>query len=387
MRSKPDVVKSLAILGIVILVGAALWFFGGPLFGAEEPPEEERPPTPVTTVTAATGVVRRTAEAVGTTQAREQVLLTAQVTATVEAIAFEEGSLVEEGDLLVQLDAAEARAAVDAAIAVRNEAREALRRAEDLETGRIIAEAEVDERRRRFETAEAEVEQAAAQLDEYTLKAPFSGRIGIRQVSPGSLVTPDTVIATLSTTEPMELHFRLPETLLSQLNPGMEVVAQPRDGDGQEFAGVVTTIDATVDAGTRTVALKAELPNTDGALLPGMFMMVSAVLEVVPDAVLVPEEAILLRGAESFVFIVRDGVAERVTVETGERREGVVEIRAGIEPGVKVISAGLQQISDGQRVEATPAEGPGDGASRRDGYQSARGGHLHDEPQTTGRAG
>jgi membrane fusion protein, multidrug efflux system len=371
MGSKRAFVKFLLIFGIVIVVAAALWFFRDALLGEPAPAREERPPTPVTTVTAATGTVRRTAEAVGSTQAREQVSLTAQVTATVEEIAFEEGSLVEEGDLLVQLDAARARAAVDAAIAVRDEARQALRRAEDLETGRIIAEAEVDERRRRFETAAAEVEQAEALLDEYAIVAPFSGRIGIRQVSPGSLVTPDTVIATLSAIEPMELQFRLPETLLPQLYPGMEVVAQSEDGGGRRFNGTVTTIDAAVDVETRTVALKAEISNADGALLPGMFMMVSAVLEVVPDAVLIPEEAILLRGQESFVFIARDGVAERITVETGDRREGLVEIRAGLEPGARVVIAGLQQISDGQRVSATLAEG---------------GGERHDEMPATGRA-
>jgi membrane fusion protein, multidrug efflux system len=372
MRSKPTFVKFLVVFGIVILVAAALWFFRDALFGEPEPAGEERAPTPVTTVTAATGTVRRTAEAVGTTQAREQVSLTAEVTARIEAIEFEEGSLVEEGDLLVQLDASQARAAVDAAIAVRDEAREALRRAEELDTGRIIAEAEVDERRRRFETAEAEVEQAEAQLDEYAIVAPFSGRIGIRQVSPGFLVTPETVIATLSTIDPIELQFDLPETLLPDLAAGMEVIARPRDDGDRQFEGIVTIVDATVNAGTRTVTLKAELPNADGALLPGMFMMVNAVLEVVPDAVLVPEEAILLRGEESFVFIVRDGIAQRVTVETGERRAGVVEIRAGLEPGASVVIAGLQQISDGQRVSATPSEG---------------GGERHDEPRATGRAG
>jgi membrane fusion protein, multidrug efflux system len=363
MRSKRVFIKFLVILCTVVLAGAGLWTVRGDLFGRGEKGGQERPPTPVTVVTAGTGTIRVTVEAIGTTRAREQVLLTADVTDKVEAINFEEGSFVEKGQLLVQLDDTQARAAV--AGAVRDEARQALRRAEELDTGRFIAEADVDERRRRFETAEAEVEQARARLADYAIKAPFSGRIGIRRVSPGSLVTPETIIATLTTVDPMELHFELPGRLLPQPHPGMQVYAQ-RSDDAEPFDGVVITVDATVDADTRTVALKAEIPNTGGALRPGMFMMVSAVLDVISDAVLVPEEAVLLRGAESFVFVVKDGVVERVAVETGARREGVVEIREGIAAGASVVVAGLQRISDGQRVEATPTTDATDGESEFD---------------------
>lgn len=173
-------------------------------------------------------------------------------------------------------------------------------------------------------------------------------------MSPGALIEPGTPVTTLSSAGGVELRFAVPGTLGSRLEPGLPVRAQARGGD-REFEGEVTFVSPTVDPATRSIALEARLPQPARALRPGSFVDVSLVLER-RDGVLVPEQALQLRGDRQYLFVVLDdGTVRRQEVTAGARQAGEVEI-SGIEPGSRVVVEGIQKIADGQRVQALPAE-------------------------------
>ncbi len=317
---------------------------------------------PVTVATARSGTIRETIAAIGTLEAEEMVTLTSEVRGKVEAVAFREGDRVEQGQSLVRLDADEIRAQLERARAVREEALRQYERAQALDTGEYITAAEVDRRRRAYQTAEAEVKQLEARLDEYTIVAPFSGRIGLRQVSRGSLVEPGTIIASMSTVDPIELHFEVPAELLPTVGPGTAVVARVPSGalsvkvnsnSEASFQGEVVTIDSDVDPDTRTIELVADVPNPEGLLRPGMFMAVEVVIATRSGVILVPEEAVLLRGTDSFVFRVEDGKLRRVAIKTGIRKQGEVEVRSGLGVGDRVVTGDVENLKDGQDVRIT----------------------------------
>jgi membrane fusion protein (multidrug efflux system) len=322
------------------------------------PPERSRPPTRVRVAPVEAAPVAVTAESVGTLAARESVTLTAEVSGHVEAIHFREGTEVEAGALLVELDAGQQRARVARAEARLEEARLDLERARELRVDRAIAQAELDRLEAAFASARAELDLARADLAERRLRAPFTGRIGLRGVSPGSLVSPGTPIATLYAPDPLELRFGLSQRLLRDLVPGLPVAARSDAFPGRTFSGEIARIAPGVDPDTRSVAVEAELPNADGRLRPGLFMQVEVTLERRPEALVIPEEALLRRGDAAFVYVVGpDGTAVRRDVRIGERRPGRVEVREGLALGERVVTGGLQQVVPGRPVRVAETDG------------------------------
>jgi membrane fusion protein (multidrug efflux system) len=292
-----------------------------------------------------------TVEALGTARANEAVEIRAQISERVTAIRFEEGQSVEAGAVLVDLDATRARADVAAARAALVESEAQLARAAQLREAQSIAQAEYDTRLARRDSDRAALAVAESALADTQVRAPFEGRVGLRRVSVGSLVAPDTIITTLDDTDPVKLDFDVPETALAHVAPGHAISARSAAWPDAVFRGEVASVDTRVDPVSRTVTARALVPNPEGRLRPGMFLTVTLLREDV-QALVVPEQAIVPEQSRQFVLVVDEsGRVEKREVRTGRRRPSLVEILSGLEAGEFVIAEGTQRARPGSTVE------------------------------------
>jgi len=287
--------------------------------------------------------------ALGTARANESIELTSRISSVITRIHFEEGQSVNIGDLLVELDSREIEATLMMAEAALKQKRSEYRRGRALNETRAVSEAELEQLEAEVQMADAEVRGARARLDNASIRAPFAGTVGLRRVSPGDLVGPDTVITTLDDTGEMKLEFTVPEVFLASVNAGMKIQATSAVYPGREFTGSVSLIDPRVDPVTRSVTVVARLPNPEDMLKPGMFLTVD--LENVRDNVLmVPEEALVPRQGRQYVFVIKDGRAMEKQVELGGRVPGLAEIREGLAAGEVVVTEGTQKLRNGSAV-------------------------------------
>jgi membrane fusion protein (multidrug efflux system) len=203
----------------------------------------------------------------------------------------------------------------------------------------------------------ARVDMAKARLADTIIRASFDGRTGFRRVSVGSLVNPGTVITTLDDASLIKLDFTVAETYIHVLQKNLAVTATTACLPGREFRGKVMNIDSRVDPVTRSIAVRAALPNADGALRPGMFMTVRLQGEVAP-ALLVPEGAIVPEQGHTYVFVADNGVAVRREVKLCKRRPGEVEIVDGLREHERVVVEGTQNLRDGLAISEQPQESP-----------------------------
>jgi membrane fusion protein (multidrug efflux system) len=290
-----------------------------------------------------------TVEAIGTARANEAVDITAKVSSRVAAIHFKEGEEVKAGTVLVEFDSDEARANLAEAEAALKDSRSQFKRSQELYQTRVLSEAQLDQLQATLSANEARVAAARAVLNDLTIRAPFSGRVGLRNISVGSFVSPGTVITTLDDTRTIKLDFSVPEVFLPVIKVGQQIDARSAAYPNETFKGTVASIDSRVDPVSRSVIVRALIDNSDRRLKPGMFMTVR-LMRAEPPALVVPEEALVPIGERQYVFVVRDGKAERIEVQIGRRRPGEVEILKGLEPGQQVITEGTQKVRDGTPV-------------------------------------
>jgi membrane fusion protein, multidrug efflux system len=303
------------------------------------------------------GAVSSVVEAVGSTLANESVVIAAKQSGIVERVNFSDGQRVKAGEVLVELGAGELKAELAAKRAMRDNARQVYERARRLLDSKNMSEAKVEEAQAALHAADARIRADEAKLADTVIRAPFAGRVGLRRISLGALVTPATEIATLDDTAVIKLDFDLPETVLGSLKPGLAITAKSAAYPDARFAGKVAVIGTRVDPASRAVLVRAELTNERELLKPGMFMTVSMTLGERPDAVLVPEEAILARDDRKYVYVVRDGRAAETTVTLGRRHGAEVEVLAGIKADEQLVVAGHQRLRDGQAVKQVAAAG------------------------------
>jgi membrane fusion protein (multidrug efflux system) len=280
------------------------------------------------------------------------------VSGRVVEILFQAGDAVARGAALVRLDDDIERADLAEAEALLREKELALERARTLRSTAAVSQATIDQLVAERATAQARVDRAARRLADRVVAAPFAGTVGLRRVDVGARVDDDTVLTTLDDLDAMEVAFALPERLFGQIAPGQAVRARSAAFPDRVFTGAIETLDSRIDAGTRSFAVRAILPNPDRALPAGMFMHLELVVAS-RMALVVPEEAVVVTGDRAFVFAVADGRAMRTEVELGQREVGRVEIVRGLEAGVLVVVEGVQRVRDGVpvEVEAPPAEG------------------------------
>jgi membrane fusion protein, multidrug efflux system len=331
---------------------------GGP--GGQPPVVEVSP--------VAKGEITEIAEAVGTTRAFESVVINSRLSGMIEAISFEEGANVQLGQELLRLDGAERRAeweATKAAItqeeAKRNELKTKLDRAVQLRRTGAGTEALVDDLTAQIKTSDSAIQNAiareraaTARMNDVMVRAPFSGRVGIRNVSVGSFLQTTTNITTLDDISKVRLDFQVPENLMSRIQTGATVKATAAAFGNRSFVGKVAVVDTRVDTLTRSVKLTAVVENPDLALRPGMFLNVALEVARRPDALLIPEEAIVGEGPLQVAFAVVDGKVERRVLKVGQREAGKVEILDGVKSGEQIVVRGVQRVRAGIQVTARP---------------------------------
>jgi membrane fusion protein (multidrug efflux system) len=290
-------------------------------------------------------------EALGNARANESVDVSSKSSNVVMAIRFRDGERVRRGQVLVQLDDAQTRADVAAAQATLTDSESQFNRSRELMQTQALSKSSYDQLEATLKANRARLQSAQARLEDTVIRAPFSGRVGLRRVSVGTLISPGDVITTLDDTSVIKLDFSVPENFLSSLREGLTVRATAPAFPGRSFAGKVASIDSRVDMNTRSVIVRALLANEDGALKPGMFLNVSLANDE-RDALVIPEEALTPEAEKQYVYVVADGRASRREVRIGGRRPGTVEIIAGLKAGERVIVEGTQKVRDGAAVRA-----------------------------------
>jgi membrane fusion protein (multidrug efflux system) len=297
--------------------------------------------------------------ALGTARANEAVEVTSKTSNIVTAVHFSDGQRVRQGQVLVELDSAQARADVAEAEAARADSASQVKRSKELLATRVLSEAQYEQLEATLKANEARLAAARARLADTVIRAPFSGRVGLRRVSVGSLVNPGTVITTLDDISVIKVDFAVPENFIAGLRQGLKVTATAAAFPGREFSGTVTGVDSRVDPVSRSVIVRAEIANPSGELKPGMFLNVRLTRDE-HDALMIPEGALVPEQSRQFVFVVEDGQALRREVRIGRREPGRVEIVAGLEPGERVVVEGTQKLREGSLVrEAAPRFTPG----------------------------
>ena len=294
-------------------------------------------------------------EALGTAHANESIEIQPRVASLIDRIDFEEGQLVKKGDLLVELENNEIVAGLAVAEASLSESRSIYQRSKSLATSQAISASNLEQLLAQVQVDEAQVEAARARLANTLILAPFDGRVGLRRVSPGSFVNTSTVITTLDDVSRIKLDFSVPETFLTVVKEGMDIIAHSLVYPDREFLGTVSSVDTRLDPVSRSVQVRALIPNTEGMLKPGMFLTVDLQRDR-GDVLVAPEQAIVPEGTRQFVYVVKDGKAEKRPVILGRRVPGFVTIEAGLEAGEEIVTEGTHKIRDGSGVETfTPA--------------------------------
>ncbi|MDO9371174.1 MAG: efflux RND transporter periplasmic adaptor subunit [Gammaproteobacteria bacterium] len=310
---------------------------------------------PVEAVAVHTGVVNRVISTVGSLRANESVVIRSEIVGRVAAIQFTEGEAVKAGADLIRLDDSEQRAQLAESAATVKLSELNFARARDVFEKKLLSQQNYDEALQKLHEARSRMALNEARIAKTRLTAPFAGVLGLRQVSVGDYIKEGQDIVNLEDIHTLKLDFRAPETYLASIKPEQEVTLQVDAYPARGFSGTLYAIDPRIDEQTRTILLRARIPNPDMHLRPGMFARVSLVLESRTDAVLVPEQALLPVGDTQFVYRVVDGKAVQTKVLTGQRNEGHVEIVQGLKAGDTVITAGQTKVRDGALVRVITA--------------------------------
>ncbi len=314
------------------------------------------PPTSVATGVAEKQNWQPTLSAIGTVTAVQGVTLSTESSGLVKAISFESGAHVEEGDVLVELDSSTEQAQLRAAEATAELAEINLRRAKELRGNNTISQSDLDSADSQAKKAAADVDNLRALIAKKTLRAPFSGRLGIRQVNLGQYLNAGTPIVGLQSMDPVYVSFRLPQQEIAGIEPGLEVRVAADVRPGEPFPGKITALASEIDEATRNIEVQATLPNPDGVLRPGMFVNVSVLKSQDRPLLVVPATAILYASYGNSVYVVEkakegDGlVAQQKIVRLGESRGDFVEVVSGLEEGDEVVTDGAFKLRPGAPV-------------------------------------
>jgi membrane fusion protein (multidrug efflux system) len=288
---------------------------------------------------------------IGTLAANEAVDIKSELEGAIEEIGFEEGQRVTAGTVLFRINRRKLEALLAEAEANLKLAGATLERYAALAASRAVSQQEVDQARTNFEARQAAVDFIRAQLQDATVVTPFDGVMGAREVSIGQYVTKGQPLASLADTNPMKAEFDVPERFLSRVAEGQELDVQVAAYPDERCRGAVYFIDPRVNPGTRTVLVKARLPNPEGRLRAGMFANLALILQVRERSVVIPESALLLEGDRASVFVVEDGKAQPRQVTVGVRMAGALEISAGLSSGELVVIEGTQKLGPGVAVQ------------------------------------
>jgi membrane fusion protein (multidrug efflux system) len=308
-------------------------------------------------------------EVLGVAKGRQSVTLTAATSQLVERVRFSDGQTVSRGAVLIELKNTEQNAGLDQAQARLAQAKQEYDRWVTLNQKGFAAQTAVDQYRSAYLSAEADVAAAKARQADRTIRAPFSGVVGLSDVTPGALVNPGSPIVTLDDVSAMRVDFPVPERYLTQLREGQEITARVDAYPGQSFAGRIAKLDTRVDERTRAITARAEFPNPGRKLKPGMMIRVG-ISHGRRQGLGAPETAVAVQGDSAFIYVLRPQgprmVTEQRPVITGLRQDNVVELTDGAVAGERIVADGLNKVQPGQPVRVAGQGGPGGpGAARQ----------------------
>ncbi len=308
-------------------------------------------PPPVEVVELRPTKVQEDLPAVGSLRSNESVVIRPEVSGRIAQIGFRDGQAVNRGQLLVALDDSVNEAEVAQARAELELAQSNLKRTEDLARKSFVSDSAQDQAASNVRVLEARLKLAQARLAKMRITAPFDGVVGIRSVSVGDYVKDGADLVNIEDVRTLKADFRLPERFFKQLKVGLPVEVAADALPDETYVGTIEAINPRVDAGGRSLELRARLANPGQRLKPGMFARVRVIIGSRADALLVPEEAVVPLGDDFFVFRVVNDKAERVLVKLGIRRNAQVELLEGVRPGdLIVVSGQLRLARDGMPV-------------------------------------
>ncbi len=291
----------------------------------------------------------------GSIEANEQIQVRGQVAGLVLKINFEEGSNVRKGQVLVKIDDSELRAQLAQAQTRQKLAEENERRAGLLLEKEAISREEYDVARAELQTAQAQIQLVQAQLAKTSITAPFAGKVGLRAVSEGSFLSPETVITNLVNTNPVKITFAVPEKYASQVKENTKLTFTVA-GSTNKFTAQVYAIEPAIEASTRTLQLRARADNAEGLLRPGSFANIELPLTVIPNALLIPTQAVVPVQNGKKVFIAENGKAKEVMIETSTRTESDLLVTSGLNAGDTVLTTGVMALKAGSPVRVALAK-------------------------------
>lgn len=369
----PKVASVALVLVLVAAVGGASYWAGsrtapapeakGPAPGAA-PAKGPPPGIVVEAVKVATVKLPNALTAVGSLRSDETVILRPEVAGRVAQILFREGERVAKGDVLVRLDDSVQKADLDKARANLVLSKTKHERSLDLLQKGFLSSQAKDEAENSLKVAQADAELAEARLMKMAIRAPFSGTIGLRQVSIGDYVKEGQDIVNLEATDPLKVDFRVPETAMSLVRNGQTLQITLDAIPDKAFDGRVVAINPLIDANGRSIVIRAQVPNGQARLRPGLFARVRLFTSDVRDTLVIPEESIFPVGDDKFVYKVVDGRAMRQKVDIGLRREGKVEILGGLTTADTVVTDGIVKLRDGAPVRLADAPAAGQPAAK-----------------------
>ena len=288
----------------------------------------------------------------GNIEANEQVEIRSEVSGIVEKIYFKEGTNVTKGQLLFKVNDIELRAQLAQAITKKNLAGENERRAKLLLEKEAISQEEYDIASAEFRSLQSQTQLINAQIAKTAIRAPFSGKIGLRNISPGTYLTPTTVVTNLVSSNEVKITFSIPEKYANEIkiNDAIEFTVS---GTNEIYKATIYAIEPSVDVTTRTLLVRAKAINKDGKLFPGTYANVKLPLTEINDAILIPSEAIIPIQDGKKVFIAQQGKAKEVKIETGTRTEELILVTKGLKAGDTIITSGIMSLKPETAIEVT----------------------------------
>jgi membrane fusion protein (multidrug efflux system) len=288
----------------------------------------------------------------GSVLAQEDVELSAEASGIITDILFEEGSSVEEGDLLVKINDSELQAEKRRATFRLNLAEQREERQQALLERGGISQDDYDATLNEVNVIRSELDLINAQINQTEIRAPFSGQVGLKYVSEGSYISPNSQIASLQSLNPVKIDFSIPERYIARVGIG-DKVSFTVQGVDSTFAGDVYAIEPRISRDTRSISIRARSDNSDGLLFPGAFANITLVLNEIDDALMLPTISVIPELNSQKIFVIKNGMVSEVRVRTGLRTSEKVQIIEGIAPGDTVLTTGLLQAIPGTEVDIT----------------------------------
>lgn len=330
---------------LLLLVSDSAW---------AQPPGGNQP-VPVKLFQVESASVSDTVTAAATLVPHEQVLLRPEIDGRIASLSFGEGQAVKKGSIVVRMDDAEQRATLAAAEADLRLAESRFGRDQELAGKGFISQQALDASRANLDVARARRQEARVNLGRTVIRAPFTALAGLRKVSPGMYAKKGDDIVELTAIDQLNLDVRVPEIYLPLVRIGQPVTVTVDALPGQTFSGRVYAMEPAVDLATRGAVVRARIPNAGGHLKPGMFARVSANLGTRPAAAVIPEQAVVSKGQQTYIYKVVEGKAELTPVRLGRRSPGQVEVVSGVRAGDTIVVDGLLKLRPGAPVAPVEA--------------------------------